>query len=369
MVSAACRPTEVTGAAGHTTGPALPGSHPGVGEPVTEERGPAERETGGKPLWRLAAAVIALVAAALLVGRVLVALPGWQDLERGHVSYACLLLGGSGGLLCVVISAYQWRALLLAQGRHVDLAELIRLYLVGLAFSHCLPLGLGGDAIKTLYSGRALGSYRLAAGTLALARLLSLLALGLLLGGALCLWGQLLPAPLGAVTATVSLLIVLALTSLLGVVRLIRREERSTCLAEGESRVSPLVFGRMLGAMGAALATVAARPLSFLPSLGFSLCFWMMAALNYYSYGLALDIHLPLPCYVVAIPLVALAASFPLAFCNGLGIREGALVSILALYHVPAGKALLLALCIDGQGVLLALGGWLLYVLQRREGR
>ncbi|WP_151727315.1 lysylphosphatidylglycerol synthase domain-containing protein [Thermogemmatispora aurantia] len=323
-------------------------------------------------VWRILGVqvlgVLSLASACLLAWRTFAAPMGWVGLARGQVSCACLLLGGSSGLLCVVVSAYQWRALLLAQGRRLDLAELIRLYLIGLAFSHCLPLGIGSDAIKTLYSGRVLGSYPLAAATLALARLLGLLALSLLLGGVLCVWRQLLPAPLGTVAATASLMVTLALACLLVITRLTSRRQWPAWLAKtGGLSCSP--YGKGVAAMQAALATLAARPSSFLSSLGFSLCFWIVAALNYYSYGLALDIHLPLPCYLVAIPLVALAAALPLSLFNGLGIREGTLVAILALYHVPVSKALFLAACVDAQGVLLALGGWLAYVLQRREGK
>nr|BBH94662.1 hypothetical protein KTA_28610 [Thermogemmatispora argillosa] len=283
-------------------------------------------------------------------------------MDHSHISYACLLLGGIGGLLGVVLSASQWHALLLAQGKRIDLAELIRLYLIGIAFSHWLPLGIGGDAIKALYSGRMLGSYALAIATLALARLLGLLALGLLLGGTLCMWGQLLPAPLEAVTAAVSLLITLSLMALFGGARLANRQAKGSRL---EDRYSP---PRFLGGkeLGAALLAIAARPGAFLPSLGLSLSFWVVATLNYYGYGLALDIHLPLPCYLVAIALAALAAALPLSLWNGLGLREGTLICILALYHVPAAKALLLAGCAGAQGMVLTLSGWLVYVLRRK---
>ncbi|WP_245688581.1 lysylphosphatidylglycerol synthase transmembrane domain-containing protein [Thermogemmatispora onikobensis] len=325
------------------------------------------------PGWRRALGVqalgaVSLAAICLLLWKPLAASADWAELAHSQVSCACLLLGGSGGLLGVVISAYQWRALLHAQGRQLDLAELIRLYLIGLAFSHSLPLGMGGDAIKALYSGQALGSYPLAAATLVLARLLGLLALGLLLGGVLCVWRQLLPAPLGAVAAAVSLVITLALAGLFMVARLSgKRRWPGWCAQAGA--LSRLPYGRKLGLVGAALTAAVAKPFSLLPPLGFSLCFWVVAALNYYSYGLALDIHLPLPCYLVAIPLVALAAALPLSLFNGLGIREGSLVAILALYHVPASKALVLAACVDAQGVLLALGGWLAYALQALQRR
>ncbi|MBX5449906.1 lysylphosphatidylglycerol synthase transmembrane domain-containing protein [Thermogemmatispora sp.] len=318
----------------------------------------------GGGAWQLVLGTVLLMTVGGLVWRLLATSAAWSELGHSHLSYACLLLGGSGGLLCVVISAFQWYALLLAQGMRIDLAELIRLYLIGIAFGHWLPLGIGGDAIKALYCGRILGSYALAVGTLALARLLGLLALGLSLGGTLCVWGQLLPAPLGAVAAAVSLLITLVPVGLLGGARLAARQAKGGRQAEAD--YCPLRF-RLGTRLRAALLIIAVRPGAFLPALGLSFSFWVVAALNYYGYGLALGIHLPLPCYFVTMSLAALAATLPLSLFNGLGLREGALVCILALYHVPVDKALLLAGCVGAQSLGLALSGWLVYLLRRKE--
>ena len=46
-----------------------------------------------------------------------------------------LVVGSSG----IVLSAYQWRVLLRAQHIHFDLADLIKLYMIGITVSHFLP--------------------------------------------------------------------------------------------------------------------------------------------------------------------------------------------------------------------------------------
>src|SRR5579864_8407293 len=71
-----------------------------------------------------------------------------------HVDIAPLLVGLTVGAYGNVVSCYQCGSLLRSERIHVDLAKLINLYLVGIAFSHFLPTGMGGDAVKAFYVGR-----------------------------------------------------------------------------------------------------------------------------------------------------------------------------------------------------------------------
>src|SRR5260370_17199485 len=65
-----------------------------------------------------------------------------------------LLVGVVVGLSGVVVSAYQWQSLLSAAHIHIDLSRLVNLYLVGIAFNHFLPTGMGGDVVKAYYVGK-----------------------------------------------------------------------------------------------------------------------------------------------------------------------------------------------------------------------
>src|SRR2546423_6066440 len=84
----------------------------------------------------------------------------WSTLIQAlaHVEYGKLLLGLVIGVMGIVISSYQWRSLLLAERIKYDLADLIDLYMVGIAFNHFLPTGMGGDAVKALQVSRASGN-------------------------------------------------------------------------------------------------------------------------------------------------------------------------------------------------------------------
>lgn len=65
-----------------------------------------------------------------------------------------LLVGVIVGLFGVIVSAYQWQSLLNAENIHIDLRRLVNLYLVGIAFNHFLPTGMGGDVVKAYYVGK-----------------------------------------------------------------------------------------------------------------------------------------------------------------------------------------------------------------------
>src|SRR5579859_4203187 len=65
-----------------------------------------------------------------------------------------LLISIIVGLFCIIISAYQWQCLLEGEGIHIDLRKLVNLYLVGLAFNHFFPTGMGGDVVKAYYTGK-----------------------------------------------------------------------------------------------------------------------------------------------------------------------------------------------------------------------
>ncbi len=299
--------------------------------------------------------LVLLAALILFAGRAF----AWSELPLAlqRLSCARLLLGWLAGFVGVIVSAYQWRALLLAEGLGIDLAELVKLYLVGIAFNHCLPAGMGGDVFKALWSGRRGGSYPAAVSALLMSRLTGLLAMLGVLMGAILLWHAAIPALL---TCWVVLLIGVICLGLAGLLS----GAQWLCRVLGRRRRCMLPLERTAD-LAAALRRLSRSPRALSLALAFGLCFWVVACLNYYGCALALGIDLPLACYFVAVPLVALIASLPLSI-NGLGLREGALLYFLALWHVATRDALLLACCIDLQGLLFGLLGGGLYITMRK---
>src|SRR5579859_7768641 len=80
----------------------------------------------------------------------------WSTLlaALAHADHIFILLSFPFGALGLLVSAYQWQCLLQGEEIRISLPKLIKLYLIGTAFSHFLPTGMGGDVVKAFYTGR-----------------------------------------------------------------------------------------------------------------------------------------------------------------------------------------------------------------------
>lgn len=100
-----------------------------------------------------------------------------------------LWLGAAVGVFAVSVlgGALQWAWILRRSGLRTPVAEMIRLYLVGMFFNNFLLGNVGGDAVKVVDLGRREGRTGAVLGATALDRLLGLLALTVLALGTLVL--------------------------------------------------------------------------------------------------------------------------------------------------------------------------------------
>jgi hypothetical protein len=94
--------------------------------------------------------------------------------------------------------------------------------------------------------------------------------------------------------------------------------------------------------------------------------FHIGAALNYYAFAMLLHVQIPLPFYLVSVPLVALISIVPTTI-NGYGLRENAFIHIFLTMHVDKATAATLVLLMDVQGILFALIGGSLYLLTHEK--
>ncbi|HET8852990.1 MAG TPA: lysylphosphatidylglycerol synthase transmembrane domain-containing protein, partial [Ktedonobacteraceae bacterium] len=105
-----------------------------------------------------------------------------------HVHLAVLPVAVVVGVFSLVVSAYQWQSLLRSERIHIDLAKLINLYLVGMAFSHFLPTGMGGDVVKAFYVGRESGNSAGSASAVVMSRVTGFFGMMLVAFPALIIW-------------------------------------------------------------------------------------------------------------------------------------------------------------------------------------
>lgn len=268
--------------------------------------------------------------------------------HRGAMLIA-LVVGASG----VVLSAYQWRCLLRVQHIHVDLAELINLYVVGVAFSHFLPTGMGGDTVKALYVGREANNNAGSVSAVIMCRLTGFCGMLLIALPVLLIWHEHFASDLVAWFVLLCLLV----SAIIG----------GTLLS---ATLLPKWFGgkwarySILAStvrIGQAIRINARHPRIMSVAIVYGLAFWVIAILNCYSYASALGMTVPLSFYGIAVPLVALVSFLPVSV-NGFGLRESAYIYAFATVHVSPTTALLLALLLDTQALFFAAIGGCVYL-------
>lgn len=283
----------------------------------------------------------------------------WATLFKmlAHMHPVALLMGLAVGMLCVVFSAYSWQSLLKGERMHLDLAKLINLYFIGMAFSHFLPTSMGGDAVKAFYVGREFDNAAGATSAVLLSRILGFVGMLLITIPILLIWSAHFTH---AVIAAFFLFSFIILAILVGAMAF------SACLPrllirypQGKWRMHP-IFTFMVE-IGCTLGAAIRRPRSLSIALLFAMLFWISSFLNYYGYASALGMEVPFYGYVIAIAFSSLVAALPISI-NGFGVRESSFVYVFSMLHVAPTTSLLLAFLMDMQVLLFGAIGGCLYL-------
>jgi len=251
-------------------------------------------------------------------------------------------------------TAARWGVVQHAIAAPLALATLLRLSLVGLFFNQVLPAPVGGDAMRIWGANRAGLPLGKATSGVLLERLWGLVTLVLF---AAPVWPWLLPeaAPRLGLAAASSFAAVVGLAGVLVLLRL-----------------APTTIARRLpGPLRAILDD--ARATAWPPGRVLAVILWSlaghvasMAAMATLAAAMGLAIA-PLA-IVVVVPIALLAAVVPASFA-GWGVREGALVTALAGFGVPAADALSLSVAFGLVVLMLALPGAVLWMTgARRDG-
>jgi uncharacterized membrane protein YbhN (UPF0104 family) len=256
-----------------------------------------------------------------------------------------------------VISSLRWQLLSRPLGLGGNLAAYTRDYFVGMFFNLVLPTSVGGDVVRvvalagregtTLASGRHLAAALSVLadrvnGVLVLVALAS--AATLACPVALPVWMLWCVAALG-VGATLGVAALPFLNRLLGAcckVDPAAHAPGSPVVNPGGDAPSSPWFERARQFLDAVAilvrhpgALAAATGLSVLVQAGNVVVIWMI--------GADIGLHVPPLYYAVWVPLISLLTLLPISL-NGMGLREGGTVLLLAPLGVGAGEALTLSL-------------------------
>ena len=256
----------------------------------------------------------------------------------------------------LVFGTLKWQVVLHGLGRTVTWIHLARLFWIGLFFNTFLPGRTGGDIVRAVSLARSDSSRLRATSTsraiasVAVDRGLNLLAL-LLIGAIAAIFDQHLQLSIKqmiwATTASVS-------AGLVMVVRL-RSEIASRAPERFRQTIESFLTGSwdLFGLLKAGSLAIAVQITMVLTNI----CAARAMGLN------VTDIQL-----FIAIPLTAIITAIPVSI-NGLGIREAAYATLLALFGVPAEQAVALSLVMTAAIVGWSLIGGLIFVATSDELR
>ncbi len=257
------------------------------------------------------------------------------------------------GIAAVVVSAYKWQALLIAGGVDCQFWPLIRYYLIGIYFNNFLPTSFGGDAARIYLSSKKYGNRALIALSVLVERISGLIAmfvfllLGVMVGPRILEPGQEKLVFLVCCSA-------LLFTGLLSLTAVRLRLQK--LLPRGLSdKLAQLTVGVYID--------YRSRHTGW-KVIWTSLLFQFFSILIYVLVARALNLSLSFLDLLAVVPLVTLLTLLPLSL-NGLGLREGGFVFLLARLHVSNTEALSLSLLFYTIPVILSVVGGGLFLFLR----
>lgn len=301
-----------------------------------------------KKYWRMLGS---LVLVGLLVWRI-----DWHQVATAFakldVRYWLLALGLY--VLTQGVSALRWQMLGRTLGLGGRWSEYLGHYFVGMFFNLVLPTSVGGDVVRAWYLGREEGvepakGRRTAAFLSVLADRVNGFAVLIIVA---CMAALCCPTPLpGWIVATVD---GMGAACLLGLAALPLLPWLRNVLS-AYPRLAGLLDGANL-CLRDRRAMVGVTLLSLVVQLANVVLAWLI--------GEGLGLPVPLLYYGVLIPLVSLLTLLPISL-NGMGLREGGMVLLLAPLHINSASAITLSLLIFAVYTATSLMGGVVYLLGR----
>lgn len=305
---------------------------------------------------------IKLAASVLLIGYILATADlGAVGAALGSVSPGWLVVAIVLQLLGPAIISLRWRGLLAAKGVAPGWLYLYESTLVSGFFRQFMPTIVGGDVIRGYDAWRAGARPGLALMSLVLDRLLGLLALALLAAAGIMLSDEIvrrLPA--------IGLWIGLALVVIAVVIaQIVRPMPVAVRLGRAGIARAPARVRDKLGKIAAALGSYRDAQGALAAAFALSVALQINVITFYWALGQALGLPIDYPSFFVIVPIAIFVMMLPISI-NGIGVREGIFIFLLAQWGVDSAHAIALAWL--EYGIFLAFGllGGALYALRRR---
>jgi uncharacterized protein (TIRG00374 family) len=277
-----------------------------------------------------------------------------RNADPWHLLAAQLVL-----MLGVVVRAYRWQILVRDQEVDVSLAELTALYFVGFLFNNLLPSGFGGDAVKMYELSRRSKRGAEAVSSVLVDRFMGLFALQAIGLVALAFGWRLVPSEIVILTVAVFGVSLIAAW-------VVSYHRLWDFLAQRVPLFNRLLSIKAINSLVSSLQSYSS--LALLRSLGVGIVFNVLLIATNVLIGTALGVDLPLPYYMIFVPLTSLVLILPISFA-GLGVREGTYVFLFKQAGIAPEVAISMSLLVYVLGTVApGLVGGVIYVLRGARG-
>jgi uncharacterized membrane protein YbhN (UPF0104 family) len=234
-------------------------------------------------------------------------------------------------LFQVVVGAARWGVVLRALAARVATGRIFALYYLGVFFASVLPGAVGGDAMRMWFCHRSGMPLSAAVNSVMLERLVTVVALVLLVAFTQPILLARVPGLPGSWVFPL-----LSLGGVAGLLVLSQLDRLPTGL--GRWRVV-----RGLMTLAGDCRRLCFRPRYGAPALGLAMFGHVNLSLVVYALALGLRLHVDALDCIVLVPPIILIMTLPISIA-GWGVRETAMVTAFGFIGVPSGSALVLSI-------------------------
>ena len=291
-----------------------------------------------------------------------------------QVDWRFLVLSLFVSAAMVWVSCLKWRVFFPAGTGRLPLGFLIRQYLIGYFFSNLLPSNIGGDVVRSYYTGKRIGSQGRALVTVFLERFSGLLVLVLIaILGPLALPELYREPPVWGAVGLAAVLLSGAMF-LLCLSRPVDRLERINRVWLGWlpplCRMGEKILVKVRSfhdKLRDSLGELRRRPAVLLLVIALSLLFYGLVLLNVYVSYRAFGYAPPWRAVLAGTGLALIVATIPVAPFGGLGLVEWSFLGFFMLAGLPKDATLMMVVLLRCKMILLGLMGMGMYFLYRLD--
>lgn len=282
----------------------------------------------------------------------------WRDIESmmREQTWLGLLVASACIILQIILGSLRWRYILVAlsdtENAVITTAESFRIYYICIFFSNCLPGTIGGDGLRIWMAKSKNISFLYSFYSVVIDRLLALTAVF-----AILLFMSPVLAELFAFD-TLPVIAVFSVATFLGAWFIIKLD---FFLIRFE-HIKPVEWLRQFFHCLRLLIQHPTMSFFSLVSAIFSHVFFGVCA---YALAVGMGFEVPLIYFIALMPLVMLAITMPISI-GGWGVREAAMVYLLAVVGVPKAAAVAISLQLGFLHIMVTLPAALLWLTHKR---